>query len=97
MTEFVKHDGGKARMDLLPPRAVEEVAAVLAFGAKKYADNNWRLAPDTKRYVAAALRHVFAFMRGEQRDPETKRHHLAHAACCALFIVDLDLEKETTK
>lgn len=33
---FVKHDEGKIRPELLPPRALEEVSAVLAHGAAKY-------------------------------------------------------------
>ena len=38
----VKHDGGKPRVELVPPSLMIAVGSVLAFGAKKYGDNNWR-------------------------------------------------------
>lgn len=84
-----KDDSGKIRMDLLPPRAIEAVAAVLTFGAAKYGPDNWRMVEGRRwRYHAAALRHIFAWAQGERCDPETHLHHLAHAACCLLFIVE---------
>lgn len=89
---FVKADGRKVRLDLLPVLAVEAVGRVLTFGARKYAPNNWRKVDDMSRYTGAALRHIFAYMRGEVVDEESGEHHLAHAACCLLFIVDLEAD-----
>ncbi len=88
--EFVKHDTGKPRADLLPPRALLAVARVLALGAKKYGPNNWHKCQEPPRYVGAALRHVLAYMSGEKRDAESGESHLAHAACCVLFLLELD-------
>lgn len=84
---FVKHDSGKNRVDLLPPEALEEIGLVLAFGARKYADENWREGADWSRYYGAALRHLFAWKRGEDVDPETGLSHLAHASCCLMFLI----------
>ena len=85
-TVGVKYDQEKLRWDLLPIEEVEEVVKVLQCGARKYADHNWKKVPDSKRrYFSAALRHIFAWWRGEQMDPETGLHHLAHAMCCLLF------------
>jgi hypothetical protein len=65
------------------------VARVLTVGAKKYAVNNWKYVPNGKfRYINAAMRHLFAHMRGEMKDPETGENHLAHAICCLMFILD---------
>lgn len=87
-----KHDQDKPRYDLIPPAAIEEMVKALTFGAKKYAPNNWRTVPDAKsRYTAALLRHAFAMLRGEKRDPETGLHHAAHIMCCASFIAELDI------
>lgn len=83
-----KHDQDKVRLDLLPPVALNEVAKVLSFGARKYDDHNWRKGFKFSRLIGACLRHVFAFMRGETYDPETNLHHLAHATCCLLFLID---------
>lgn len=89
-----KDDAGKPMMDLLPPAAIVEVAKVLTYGASKYGPYNWKHVPELdSRYHAAALRHIFAWAAGEKYDSETGLHHLAHAVCCLLFIID----KEGTK
>lgn len=91
----VKYDNGKSRVDLLPALGLLEVGHVLAVGAAVYGDNNWRAVVGAKRrYIAAALRHVFRYMAGEDIDPETGRHHLAHAACDVLFVLELELEEQ---
>jgi hypothetical protein len=85
-----KHDQGKARFDLIPPRALLEVAQVLAHGARKYSDDNWRQVPEArKRYTAAAYRHLNAWQRGEACDAESGLSHLAHAACCLFFLMEV--------
>lgn len=88
--DFIKHDSDKPATGLIPPRAISRVAEVLAYGARKYAPNNWRKSPTVTRYPAAALRHVFAYMTGEDSDPETGLPHLAHASTCLLFQLELD-------
>lgn len=89
MTEFVKADQAKARMDLLPPKVLEGVAQVLAFGAKKYAAWNWVKAPAYGRYFAAVQRHLAAWQAGEDLDPETGLPHLHHALCSLMFLAEL--------
>ena len=86
----VKHDGGKTRMDLLPPEALREIADVLALGAQKYDAHNWRKGFAYSRLIAAALRHLFAWVGGENKDPESGKSHLAHAACCLMFLITFE-------
>ncbi len=81
----LKYDDEKPRMDLLDPEFLEEVAAVMTFGAKKYAAHNWRQGLAVSRLLAAALRHIFAVLKGEDRDPESSKSHIAHATCCLMF------------
>lgn len=89
-----KFDTEKPRWDLVPWGAVSEVVKVLTCGAKKYGVDNWKLVPDwRRRYFAAACRHLISWTLGEKTDPETGLHHLAHAACCVLFCIELDKEK----
>lgn len=86
-----KQDGGKLRWLLLPFGALELVVRVLEFGAHKYAVDNWKIVADGKRrYADAALRHFVAWRRGEANDPESGLPHLAHAACCMLFLLAFD-------
>ena len=95
MNDGRKDDAEKARVDLLPVRALELVSRVLGFGARKYGVDNWRLVPDARRrYYAAALRHMFAWWRGELVDPDTGESHLAHAAASLLFILELEQESK---
>lgn len=88
-----KFDGGKLQYGLVPPLALEEMVRVLTFGAEKYEPDNWKSVPDSKRrYFDALQRHLWAYKRGEQLDPETDIHHLAHAMCCLAFLYEHDVE-----
>jgi hypothetical protein len=93
----MKYDGGKPRMDLLLsgcPNALEQVSQILTFGAEKYAAHSWQTVPQGEdRYLAALLRHLTAHGKGEVNDPESGMSHLAHAACNALFILELEARK----
>lgn len=86
-----KFDGEKVRLDLLPFAAVDEVGRVFTYGARKYADHNYRQGMRWGRLLAAALRHLFAWARGEERDPESGERHLAHAGCCVLMLLDAEV------
>jgi hypothetical protein len=91
-----KFDSEKPKMYLLPPKATVEVAKVLTFGAAKYDEENWRKLEDAqKRYSGGALRHIFSHLDGELEDPETNLSHLAHAICCLMFKLELELENGT--
>ena len=78
----------KTRFDLIPFAAVGEIADVLAYGAEKYCANNWCRGTEWSRYFSALCRHIFAWWRGEDKDPETGFSHLAHAGCCLLFLME---------
>lgn len=80
-----KDDADKVRMDLLDPLALEGLAAVLTFGAKKYASHNWRGGINLSRVFGALLRHTFSILRGEYIDPESGLPHIDHVGCCWMF------------
>ena len=90
LTEGVKFDFDKARMDLLDPYAIEQLSHVLKYGAKKYAAHNWRKGIVKGRLIAAALRHLFAYLGGQDKDDETGLSHVAHAMCCCMFLLGLE-------
>lgn len=87
MTEGVKFDGEKPRYDLIAPEFLEGTAQVLTFGAAKYGERNWELGMAWHRPFAALMRHMWAWWRGENTDPETGMSHLWHAACCLCFLM----------
>lgn len=82
-----KFDSSKLPLQLLPTDVLEQVAAVLLFGSKKYGVNNWRKGIKYSRLYGAALRHLWAWWRGIDNDEETGLPHLAHAICCITFIM----------
>lgn len=84
-----KDDQDKLPMDLLDPLALDGLAAVLAFGAKKYAKHNWRGGISWSRLIAALLRHTFAILRGELTDPESGLPHIDHIGCCWMFLSNM--------
>jgi hypothetical protein len=85
----IKHDAGKNQLELICPYAIEELGQVLTFGAQKYSGWNWAKGMSYARLIGAALRHLFAYARGEDLDPETGLCHVAHAMCCCMFILGL--------
>lgn len=87
----LKFDGGKPTFDLLPWDALAEVQKVLDFGAQKYAPRNWERGMDWKRPWNAGMRHMAAWVEGQNKDPETGLSHMAHAACCVLFLLAYEL------
>jgi len=87
-----KFDGGKLEYGLLPPYALQETVKVLTFGAQKYERNNWIHVDDAnRRYFDALQRHLWAWKMGENIDPESGLHHLAHAMCCLMFLYERDV------
>jgi hypothetical protein len=88
-TSAVKFDSGKSDWSLMPFEAVEEINKVLEFGAKKYAAHNWTQGDGFRytRVLNSLFRHLFAWSRGEDLDPESGLSHLAHAGCNIIFLI----------
>lgn len=86
-----KFDEGKLRFDLLLPQFEEAVVEVLTKGVEKYGANNWQAVEDGEhRYYAALRRHINAYYKGVDNDPEDGLSHLAHAACNIMFLMFLE-------
>lgn len=76
----VKADQSKPRYDLMMPEATDMLARVFAYGVQKYGmERNCELGFAYGRLFAAACRHMWAFWRGQENDPESGLPHLAHA------------------
>lgn len=88
-----KNDEGKPPLALLSGIALIEIAKVLDFGQKKYATWNWKGGFKWSRVASAVLRHIFSWLSGEDKDPETGLSHLAHAGCGIIFLIDFEINK----
>lgn len=88
-----KYDSGKLRYDLIPVLALEETTKVVTKGAEKYDDENWKLVPEgRRRYLAAAMRHIQQWRKGEIYDEEMGTHHIANAISNLMFILEKELQ-----
>lgn len=85
----VKFDNDKVDWMILPYDALEEIVKVMEFGAKKYARGNFASGEGLEytRVLNSLMRHILAFSRGEDLDPETGISHMAHAGCNVLFLL----------
>ena len=88
MNDAWKEDSGKARLELLPPRALFAVARAMASGAARYGDRNWEAGLHWSRLFGAVMRHCWAWWRGENVDPDSGLSHLAHAAASLLMLLE---------
>jgi len=94
MQDFKKFDDNKLKYSMLPPESLKAILRVMAFGAQKYGEGNWKLCEDPMRYYNALLRHLEAYRSGERYDPETNYPHLDHMLCNALFLQYLEEGKK---
>lgn len=71
--------------------ALTKLARVMSQGSIKYEDGNWLRGgkPDAE-YLDSHDRHMLAFANGEEYDPETGAHHLAHAVWNLLALLRLN-------
>lgn len=94
ITDGLKHDGGKPRLDLVPPEIIEAVGAVMTHGAEKYGEASYRDV-EPKRYRAALMRHICKWLKNPHGiDEDSGLPHLWHIACNVAFLLELDKPKQ---
>lgn len=88
--EAIKHDKEKPDFTQIPQLALTEVAKVFTAGGNKYGTFNYSEGMEYRRYVAAGLRHINSWLKGEDLD-EIGTNHLANAAANMLMVLDNQL------
>lgn len=87
----------KLPIHLFPMTAVLFGAVALLDGALKYGRTNWREAGvRASIYYDACMRHLSRWFEGEDLDPDSGIHHLAHAIACIAILIDA-LEADNLK
>ena len=76
-----RYNDNKADLSLIPLCTLEDEARVWMYGKEKYAAWNWAKGMPWSVPYACAMRHLAAWQRGEELDPESGQPHLAHAMC----------------
>jgi hypothetical protein len=82
----------KPPVHLVPPILLVAAARAIAEGAAKYGAFNWRKSEPLKMttYLGGMLRHLMAFLDGEEIDPEssTGKTHLEGLAASLAILLD---------
>ncbi|MGN6819302.1 MAG: dATP/dGTP diphosphohydrolase domain-containing protein [Sphingomonas sp.] len=79
----------KPDVSLVPPAGILWEAQAMMDGARKYGPYNWRENKVLARvYVAAAIRHLYQYLDGEDVDPISQAKHIGHARACLGIIAD---------
>lgn len=81
----------KIPLHLWPTTATAMGSIGLLDGMLKYGRSNFRaIGVRSSIYYDATVRHLNAWMEGEDTDPDSGVPHLAHALACIAIIVDTD-------
>jgi len=83
----------KPPLALVPRALLYAAGRALGYGAAKYAPNNWRRGMKWTEPASALLRHMTAWLEGEDLDPVESGgsglSHLDHAVACLAFLTHM--------
>lgn len=89
----LRYNQGKRKWALVDFKSLEPMVEVLEYGEEKYASWNWMKGQEVTGICESLLRHTFAFMDGEDNDPESGLSHLGHMMSNLMFISYMLREK----
>lgn len=90
----LRFNSGKIPLELVPPSAVYGIAEVLQYGMTRsvnpYPARNWERGMNWMVCVACILRHLFAWVSGEDKDKDSGLSHMKHVLCNVAFLVEYE-------
>jgi hypothetical protein len=90
MEQGTRLNKGKLEWSLVDFESLEGMVEVLMFGKEKYGAFNWQKGLKTTEICESLMRHLFAYLSGEDKDPETELDHISHIMCNAMFLSYMD-------
>jgi len=81
-----RYNETKAKWSLVDFNALKSMVNVLEYGMNKYDAHNWKKGLPYTDTIESMLRHIFAFLHGEDIDPESGLPHTGHIMCNAMFL-----------
>ena len=84
--QALRYNEGKLQWSMIDYKSLEGMVRVLEMGARKYSKDNWKLGMPVTQVCESLMRHLFAYMSGEDKDPESGENHMAHVLVNAMFI-----------
>jgi hypothetical protein len=91
--QALRYNEGKLKWSLVDWKSLEGLVRVLEMGAEKYAPYNWTKGMPVTEVSESLLRHMFAYLNGENEDKESLELHLSHVLCNAMFLIHIMREK----
>ena len=84
--QALRYNEGKEQWSLVDFKSLKPMVEVLEYGANKYEPFNWTKGFPTTKLCESLLRHVFAYLGGEDIDQESGLSHIGHIQCNAMFL-----------
>ncbi len=84
--QALRYNTGKPQYSQIDMQCLEPMVRVLEYGMKKYARNNWKKGFPETQLIDCLLRHVAAYLAGEETDPESGVSHVGHIQANAMFL-----------
>jgi hypothetical protein len=81
-----RFNDSKRQWNLMHLPSFEPMVQVLEYGAKKYSPNQWKKGFPITEIYDSLMRHMIAFMNGEDNDPESGLPHIGHIQCNIMFM-----------
>lgn len=81
----------KLKVQWVPPTVICGMAKALEEGGRKYGPYNWReTSVESMTYYGGAMRHLLAWLDGEDLDPDSEngKHHLEGALASLAILYD---------
>jgi hypothetical protein len=94
MEQADRYNNGKRKWSLVDFKSIEEMVQVLEYGSKKYSAHNWKKGLPVSEIFESMLRHMLAYMDGEDVDQESNLPHTGHILCNAMFLAYMNREKK---
>jgi hypothetical protein len=88
-----RYNEGKCKWSLVDFKSLEPMVKVLEYGTEKYSRDNWKKGLPVTEICESLMRHLYAFLDGENIDPESGMSHIGHIQCNAMFLAHM-IDKE---
>jgi hypothetical protein len=85
-TGSLRYNSGKPEVSQLDPKFILAMADHMKKSEAKYGKYNWALGQEFHTPFDCAMRHILAFMAGEDMDKESGTNHIISAACNLMIL-----------
>lgn len=81
-----RNNEGKPKWSLVHFPSLEPLVEALEYGAEKYSAHGWKKGYRATEIAESLMRHLFAWLEGEDIDPESGVPHIGLIQANAMFL-----------